>query len=62
MAPGFERALRGLVAAAPCLALALVSGMPAWLMAGAALAAYALLLIPARAVPEELLELIRRRP
>jgi O-antigen/teichoic acid export membrane protein len=61
VAPGLGRAARGLVAAAPCLALALVSGPPAWVMAGVALLAYALLLIVVRAVPEELLELLRRR-
>jgi O-antigen/teichoic acid export membrane protein len=58
--PGFGRALRGLVAAAPCFALAFVTAAPAWVMAAAALAAYALLLIVLRAVPEELLVLVRR--
>jgi O-antigen/teichoic acid export membrane protein len=62
-APSFDRAARGLLAAAPCFALALVSGLPAWLMAALALAIYALLLVVARAVPGELLELMpgRRR-
>jgi O-antigen/teichoic acid export membrane protein len=61
VAPGFGRAARGVVAGGPCLALALVSGPPAWVMAAVALLAYALLLVLVRAVPEELLELLRRR-
>jgi O-antigen/teichoic acid export membrane protein len=59
--PSFDRAARGLVAAAPCFALALVSGVPAWAMAALALALYALLLVVLRAVPDELVELMPRR-
>jgi O-antigen/teichoic acid export membrane protein len=59
--PSFARPARGLVAALPCAALALVSGPPAWLLAGVALVAYTLLLLAVRAVPEELLELVPRR-
>jgi O-antigen/teichoic acid export membrane protein len=56
--PGFGRAARGLIVAAPCTAVALVSGPPAWVLASLALAVYALLLFVVRAVPDELLELI----
>lgn len=61
VAPTFGRAARGSIAAAPCFALALVPGPPAWVLACVALTAYALLLVVLRAVPEELLELTRRR-
>jgi O-antigen/teichoic acid export membrane protein len=61
VAPGFGRAARGLVAAAPCFALALVTGVPAWIMAILALALYAVLLAVMRAIPDELIELVRRR-
>jgi O-antigen/teichoic acid export membrane protein len=61
VAPSFGRPARALVAALPCFALALVPGVPAWVLAGVGLAAYALLLVVVRAVPEELLELVPHR-
>jgi O-antigen/teichoic acid export membrane protein len=61
VSPRFGRPARGLAAAVPCFALALVPDVPAWLLAGAALALYAVLLVLVRAVPDELLELVPRR-
>lgn len=58
--PNFGRGARSLSAAAPCTALLLVPGLPAWLAATLALVAYALLLVAVRAVPDELLELLPR--
>jgi O-antigen/teichoic acid export membrane protein len=59
--PGAERPLRALAAAAPCFAILLIDGLPSWVAAAIALAAYAVLLVALRAVPDELLELRSRR-
>jgi O-antigen/teichoic acid export membrane protein len=59
--PGFDRAMRGLIVAAPCTALALVPGTPAWVLASLALVVYTLLLVVVRAVPHELVEVIPGR-
>jgi O-antigen/teichoic acid export membrane protein len=61
VSPGFERAWRSLVAAAPGFALLAVPGLPALVAVVLGLALYALLLVVLRAVPDELLEPIRRR-
>jgi O-antigen/teichoic acid export membrane protein len=59
--PGLGTAARALLAAGPCFAVLLIDGLPSWLAAPLALAAYAVLLIVVRAVPDELLELTSRR-
>jgi O-antigen/teichoic acid export membrane protein len=59
--PTFRLAMRGVVAGAPCLALALVPSLPAWASAAIALAIYMGLLLLVRAIPEELLEQLPRR-
>jgi hypothetical protein len=60
--PSFGRPARALAAAAACLVFALVP-IPSWLAAICGVTAYAVLVLVARAVPEELLELLpRRRP
>jgi O-antigen/teichoic acid export membrane protein len=55
--PGPERAIRALLAAAPCFAILFVDGLPSWVAAMVALVAYGGLLVVVRAVPDELLEL-----
>jgi O-antigen/teichoic acid export membrane protein len=58
--PVFGRALRALVVAVPCLGFVAFPG-PAWAGAIGALAAYAVLLLLARALPEELVDLVNKR-
>jgi O-antigen/teichoic acid export membrane protein len=58
--PDFDRALRALLVALPCLGFFAVP-VPAWVAAVAALIAYAILLVLVRALPEELVDLVRRR-
>jgi O-antigen/teichoic acid export membrane protein len=60
VSPGFERAWRSLVAAAPGFALLAVPGLPSLAAVVVGLTLYALLLAVLRAVPDELLEPIRR--
>ncbi len=62
LVPGLGPGVRGAVAVAPCAAILLVPGLPAWLAATVALGAYAVLLVVLRAIPEELVELLPRRP
>ncbi len=57
VAPGFSSALRALVVALPCAALALAP-LPAVVATVLGLGAYALLVLLVRAVPEEVLELL----
>lgn len=60
LVPSLARPLRGLAAVAPCFLILLVPALPAWLAAGIALAAYAVLLLATRTLPEELTELLPR--
>jgi O-antigen/teichoic acid export membrane protein len=62
LAPSLGSGVRGLAAVAPCTAILLVPGLAPWLAAAIALGAYALLLVVLRAIPEELVELLPRRP
>ena len=59
--PGLGVTARALAAAAPCFAVLLIDGLASWVAAIVALIAYAGLLVLARAVPDELVELVRRR-
>jgi O-antigen/teichoic acid export membrane protein len=59
--PGLGVTARALAAAAPCFAILLIDGLPSWVAAIVALIAYAGLLVLARAVPDELVDLVRRR-
>jgi O-antigen/teichoic acid export membrane protein len=58
--PEPSRAARALVAVAPCFAVLLIDGLASWIAAGIALAAYALLLVLVRAIPDELIEVVKR--
>ena len=58
--PHFGRAARALAAGAACLVFLIVP-IPAWIAAVCGLAVYAALVLLARVVPEELLELVPRR-
>jgi O-antigen/teichoic acid export membrane protein len=58
--PGFGRAARALAAAAACLGFAFLP-IPSWLAAVCGVAAYALLVLLVRAVPDELIDLVPRR-
>jgi hypothetical protein len=59
--PGAEGPLRALVAVGPCFAILLVDGLPAGVATAVALAAYAVLLVVLRAVPDELIDVVARR-
>lgn len=61
VSPRFAVPLRGLVAAIPCLGFALIDGPPSWILGVAALLVYTVLLFALRAVPDELVDLLRRR-
>lgn len=61
VAPPFDRAVRGLLAALPCVLLVFATALPPWLAGGIALAVYAGLLVLVRAVPDELVDLVRDR-
>jgi O-antigen/teichoic acid export membrane protein len=58
--PSLGLTLRGTLAAAPCLALAFITGLPAWIAAVCALTIYTALLFLTRSIPQELLELLPR--
>ena len=58
--PSFRTAARALAAAAACLPFALLP-IPSWTAGICGVAAYALLVLMVRAVPEELLDLLPRR-
>jgi O-antigen/teichoic acid export membrane protein len=58
--PAVGRALRALMVALPCLGFVALP-VPDWVAAIVALIAYAILLVLVRAVPDELIELVRRR-
>jgi O-antigen/teichoic acid export membrane protein len=61
VSPSLARAWRGLLAAAPCLGFLAFTAVPSWLATILGLAVYACLLLVLRAVPDELLDLVRRR-